>query len=193
LLLVITERRSYEVTLSGYSAASAFVSSGLHPGDKVITAGVNKLRDGEKLFRGASHERSDKKQRFNLSAWALEHQQLVSMFMMLILVAGILCYQKLPRNEDPAFTIKTAVVSAQWPGANIEDTTRLVTDVLEKKLQETPWLDYIESETRAGSSVIYVNLRDDTPPQNVQGIWYQVRKKMQDIATSLPEGRKGLL
>ena len=110
---------------------------------------------------------------------------------MLILVAGILCYQKLPRNEDPAFTIKTAVVSAQWPGANIEDTTRLVTDVLEKKLQETPWLDYIESETRAGSSVIYVNLRDDTPPQNVQGIWYQVRKKMQDIATSLPEGAQG--
>jgi multidrug efflux pump subunit AcrB len=41
--------------------------------------------------------------------------------------------------------------------------------------------------------VIYVNLRDDTPPQNVQGIWYQVRKKMQDIATSLPRGRKGLL
>ena len=121
---------------------------------------------------------SDKKQRFNLSAWALEHQQLVSLFMMLILVAGVLSYEKLPRNEDPAFTIKTAVVSAQWPGANIEDTTRLVTDVLEKKLQETPWLDYIESETRAGSSVIYVNLRDDTPPQQVQGIWYQDRKSV---------------
>jgi multidrug efflux pump subunit AcrB len=104
-----------------------------------------------------------------------------------------LSYEKLPRNEDPAFTIKTAVVSAQWPGANIEDTTRLVTDVLEKKLQETPWLDYIESETRAGSSVIYVNLRDDTPPQQVQGIWYQVRKKMQDSASSLPRRRKGLL
>jgi multidrug efflux pump subunit AcrB len=134
---------------------------------------------------------SDKKQRFNLSAWALEHQQLVSLFMMLILVAGVLSYEKLPRNEDPAFTIKTAVVSAQWPGANIEDTTRLVTDVLEKKLQETPWLDYIESETRAGSSVIYVNLRDDTPPQQVQGIWYQVRKKMQDSASSLPQEAQG--
>lgn len=134
---------------------------------------------------------SAKKQRFNLSAWALEHQQLVSMFMMLILVAGILSYEKLPRNEDPAFTIKTAVVSTQWPGATVEETTRLVTDVLEKKLQETPWLDYIESETRAGRSVIYVNLRDDTPPQQVQGIWYQVRKKMQDIATSLPEGVQG--
>ncbi|MEQ4452420.1 efflux RND transporter permease subunit [Kosakonia sp. YIM B13605] len=131
------------------------------------------------------------KSRFNLSAWALEHQQLVSFFMMLIIATGILCYENLPRNEDPAFTIKTAVVSAQWPGATVADTTRLVTDVLEKKLQETPWLDYIESESRAGSAVINVNLRDDTPPAQVPGIWYQVRKKMQDIAPSLPQGAQG--
>lgn len=131
------------------------------------------------------------KPRFNLSAWALEHQQLVSFFMMLIIATGILCYENLPRNEDPAFTIKTAVVSAQWPGATVADTTRLVTDVLEKKLQEIPWLDYIESESRAGSAVIYVNLRDDTPPRQVPDIWYQVRKKMQDIAPSLPQGVQG--
>ncbi|MFE4109941.1 efflux RND transporter permease subunit [Kosakonia sp. YIM B13611] len=131
------------------------------------------------------------KSRFNLSAWALEHQQLVSFFMMLIIATGILCYENLPRNEDPAFTIKTAVVSAQWPGATVADTTRLVTDVLEKKLQEIPWLDYIESESRAGSAVIYVNLRDDTPPRQVPDIWYQVRKKMQDIAPSLPQGVQG--
>ncbi|ANR77549.1 ACR family transporter [Kosakonia sacchari] len=131
------------------------------------------------------------KPRFNLSAWALEHQQLVSFFMMLIIATGIFCYENLPRNEDPAFTIKTAVVSAQWPGATVTDTTRLVTDVLEKKLQETPWLDYIESESRASSAVIYVNLRDDTPPTQVPDIWYQVRKKMQDIAPSLPQGVQG--
>lgn len=128
---------------------------------------------------------------FNLSAWALAHQQLVSFLMLVIVAAGILCYENLPRNEDPAFTIKTAVVSAQWSGATVDDTTRLVTDVLEKKLQETPWLDYLESETRAGSAVIYVNLRDDTPPQKVADIWYQVRKKMQDVASSLPQGAQG--
>lgn len=129
--------------------------------------------------------------RFNLSAWALAHQQLVSFFMLLIIATGVLCYENLPRNEDPAFTIKTAVVSAQWPGATVADTTRLVTDVLEKKLQEIPWLDYIESETRSGSAVIYVNLRDDTPPRQVPDIWYQIRKKMQDIAPSLPQGAQG--
>lgn len=126
--------------------------------------------------------------KFNLSAWALKNQQMVSFFMLLVIAMGVFCYEKLPRNEDPAFTIKTAVVSAQWPGASVADTTRLLTDTLEKKLQETPWLDYLESETRAGRTVIHVNLRDDTPPQSVPDIWYQVRKKMQDIAPSLPEG-----
>ncbi|MCW4603809.1 efflux RND transporter permease subunit [Klebsiella quasipneumoniae] len=130
-------------------------------------------------------------EKVNLSGWALNNQQMVSFFMLLIIAMGAFCYEKLPRNEDPAFTIKTAVVSAQWPGASVTDTTRLLTDTLEKKLQETPWLDYLESETRAGRSVIYVNLRDDTPPEKVPDIWYQVRKKMQDIAPSLPEGVQG--
>lgn len=128
---------------------------------------------------------------FNLSAWALKHQQLITFFMLLIMAAGILSYTQLPRNEDPAFTIKTAVVSASWPGATVQDTVNLVTDVLEKKLQETPYLDYVESNTHAGQSVIFVNLRDDTPPDHVADIWYQVRKKMQDIASSLPSGVEG--
>ncbi|HCI8579219.1 TPA: efflux RND transporter permease subunit [Enterobacter cloacae] len=131
------------------------------------------------------------KETFNLSAWALKNQQMVSFFMLLVMAMGVFCYERLPRNEDPAFTIKTAVVSAQWPGASVADTTRLLTDTLEKKLQEIPWLDYIESETRAGRTVIHINLRDDTPPQTVPDIWYQVRKKMQDIAPSLPEGAQG--
>lgn len=84
--------------------------------------------------------------------------------MLLIIVIGSLSYTLLPRNEDPAFTIKTAVVSAQWPGASVTDTTHLVTDVLEKIAGNAP-LDYIESETRAGQTVIYINLRDDTPAQ----------------------------
>lgn len=128
---------------------------------------------------------------FNLSDWALEHQQLVTCLMLMIVAAGIFSYEKLPRNEDPAFTIKTAVIAAQWPGATLTDTVNLVTDTLEKKLQEIPELDYIESETRAGQSFIYVNLRDDTPPKKVPDIWYQVRKKMQDIAPTLPQGVSG--
>ena len=128
------------------------------------------------------------KETFNLSGWALGHQQLMIFFMLMIMVAGVLSYENLPRNEDPAFTIKTAVVSAQWPGASVHDTVSLLTDPLEKKLQETPHLDYVQSETRAGQTIIMVNLRDDTPPAAVADIWYQVRKKMQDISPSLPQG-----
>lgn len=126
--------------------------------------------------------------KFNLSAWALAHQQLMAFLMLMILGAGVLSYQALPRNEDPAFTIKTAVVSAQWPGADLDDTVQLLTEPLEKKLQEVPYLDYVQSETHPGKTVIFVNLRDSTPPGKVQDIWYQVRKKMQDVSSALPAG-----
>ena len=126
--------------------------------------------------------------KFNLSAWALAHQQLMAFLMLMILSAGVLSYQALPRKEDPAFTIKTAVVSAQWPGADLDDTVQLLTEPLEKKLQEVPYLDYVQSETHPGKTVIFVNLRDSTPPGKVQDIWYQVRKKMQDVSSALPAG-----
>lgn len=133
----------------------------------------------------SEHAARDK---FNLSAWALAHQQLMAFLMLMILGAGVLSYQALPRNEDPAFTIKTAVVSAQWPGADLSDTVQLLTEPLEKKLQEVPYLDYVQSETHPGKTVIFVNLRDSTPPGKVQDIWYQVRKKMQDVSSTLPAG-----
>jgi hypothetical protein len=80
-------------------------------------------------------------EKFNLSAWALENQQLVSFLMLLVMALGVFCYERLPRNEDPAFTIKTAVVSAQWPGASVGDTTRLLTDTLEKSYRKRPgWI-----------------------------------------------------
>ncbi|MCX3308682.1 efflux RND transporter permease subunit [Pantoea vagans] len=128
---------------------------------------------------------------FNLSGWALAHQQLVIFFMLLMMAAGVLSYERLSRNEDPAFTIKTAVISARWPGADVNTTVQLLTDVLEQKVQEIPSLDAVESETRAGETVIYVNLRDDTPPSQVAGIWYQLRKKMHDVTSSLPQGVQG--
>lgn len=131
---------------------------------------------------------SRKEPGFNLSAWALANQQLVAFLMLVVMLLGVQSYLQLPRNEDPAFTIKTAVVSAAWPGATVQDTMNFVTDKLEKKLQETPYLDFVESYTRPGEAVIFVNLRDDTPPEQVQPIWYQVRKKMQDISASLPQG-----
>lgn len=128
---------------------------------------------------------------FNLSRWALQQKSLVVFLMLLTMAAGIWSYERLSRNEDPPFTIKTMVVSALWQGATTADTASLLTDKIEKKLEETPFLDRLDSYSRAGESVVFVNLRDDTPPEEVERIWYQVRKKVADITPTLPQGIQG--
>lgn len=128
---------------------------------------------------------------FNLSAWALANRSLVIFLMIVTMVAGTLSYINLPRNEDPPFTIKTMVVAAYWPGATGEDMMNLVTERLEETLEETPHLDRVDSYTRPGETVIFVNLRDDAPPADVPEAWYQVRKKMGDLAPMLPSGVLG--
>ena len=128
---------------------------------------------------------------FNLSEWALRHRSLVVYLMLMVSVAGVLSFTSLGRNEDPPFTIKTMVVKVLWPGASLEETVSQVTDRIEKKLEETPSLDYLKSYTKPGESVIFVNLKDTTPPSQVADIWYQVRKKTGDIGHTLPPGIQG--
>ncbi|NNB42749.1 efflux RND transporter permease subunit [Pseudomonas chlororaphis] len=136
-------------------------------------------------------EHTKKQAGFNLSAWSIGQKPLMFFLMLITLIGGMMSYEKLSRNEDPAFTIKTMVVAARWPGANIEDTTNLLTDRLEKKLEEIPYLDRLDSYTRPGETVIMVNLRDDAPSRVVPDTWYQVRKKMADIGATLPSGVQG--
>ncbi|MBB6409236.1 efflux RND transporter permease subunit [Mesorhizobium sangaii] len=126
--------------------------------------------------------------RFNLSAWAIAHRSVVYYLMLAILVLGIGAYMQLGRNEDPAFTIKTMVVQARWPGATLDDTLHQVTERLERKLQETPHLDYLKSYTKAGESTVFVYLKGSTAPKTVTDTWYQVRKKVHDIELTLPQG-----
>jgi multidrug efflux pump subunit AcrB len=125
--------------------------------------------------------------RFNLSQWAIRHRSLVAYFMLVITVAGIASYLRLGRSEDPDFTVKTMVVQVGWPGATAGDTLEQITDRLERKLQETPSLDYLKSYTIAGKATIFVYLKDSTPPAQVPDIWYQVRKKVGDIRNTLPQ------
>jgi multidrug efflux pump subunit AcrB len=134
---------------------------------------------------------SRKTEGFNLSDWALRHKSFVLYLMLVSALAGIYSYQKLGREEDPPFTIKTMVVRTVWPGATTFDTVQQVTDRVEKKLEELPHLDYVKSYTKPGDSLVYVNLLDSTPAQMVPDLWYQVRKKIGDIKAQLPEGVQG--
>src|ERR1700755_2264861 len=119
--------------------------------------------------------------RFTLSQWAITHRSIVYYVMMALVVVGIASYMRLGRNEDPIFTIKTMVVQAQWPGATLDDTLLQVTVRIERKLQETPDLDSLKSDTRAVQSTVFVYLKGSTGPKKVQDDWYQVRKKVKDI------------
>ena len=127
----------------------------------------------------------------NLSEWALKHSQMVLFLLILFSVAGVFAYTKLGQKEDPEFTIKAMLVKAYWPGASAKETSEQVTDRLERKLQEIPEIDYTISYSRAGETQITVSLREDTTPEHVPDVWYQVRTKLNDIKGELPQGIKG--
>ena len=125
---------------------------------------------------------------FNLSRWALEHIALTRYLMVALLLGGIFSFGKLGQDEDPPFTFRAMVVKAVWPGATALQMADQVTDKLEKKLQETPYIDRIRSYSKPGETLITLELRESTPPKEVQQAWYQVRKKMSDIKDTLPPG-----
>ena len=124
----------------------------------------------------------------NLSEWALSKRSLVIFLMVVAVVAGTLSFLRLGRGEDPAFTFRTMVVGAAWPGATVDETLQQVTERLERKLQETPHIDRVRSYTTAGQTTIFVDLKQSTPPAEVPDVWYQVRKNIGDIRGTLPAG-----
>jgi multidrug efflux pump subunit AcrB len=127
----------------------------------------------------------------NLSDWALKHRSFIVFAMIAIVAAGLASYYRLGRSEDPAFTFRTMIVQAAWPGATLDDTLQQVTERLERKLQETKGLDFLRSYTSPGVATIFVNLKGSTPAAQVPDIWYQVRKNIGDIRRSLPAGVVG--
>jgi multidrug efflux pump len=128
---------------------------------------------------------------FNLSEWSLKHRSFVVYLMLVAVVVGVTSYLRLGRNEDPAFTFRTMIVQAAWPGATLDDTLNQVTERIEQTLKETPNLDFLRSFTRAGVTTIFVTLKGSTPAREVPDIWYHVRKSVTDIRHTLPAGVAG--
>ncbi|MBB3177196.1 efflux RND transporter permease subunit [Variovorax sp. Sphag1AA] len=127
----------------------------------------------------------------NLSEWALSKRSLVLFLMIIAVVAGTLSFLRLGRAEDPAFTFRTMIVAAGWPGATVDETLEQVTERLERTLQETRHLDRVRSYTVAGQTTIFVDLKQSTPPGEIPDIWYQVRKNIGDMRQTLPQGVVG--
>ncbi|HWS75466.1 MAG TPA: efflux RND transporter permease subunit, partial [Quisquiliibacterium sp.] len=123
---------------------------------------------------------------FNLSAAAIRQPQLTVFFLLVVAIAGTLSYFRLGQREDPDFAFRSMVVRTLWPGATAEQVDRQLTDRIEKKLQEVPYFKWTRSYSKAGESLIVLELLDVAPPKQVPQIWYQVRKKVGDIRASLP-------
>jgi multidrug efflux pump subunit AcrB len=125
---------------------------------------------------------------FNLSALAVRERSVTLFLLVAISVAGVVAFLMLGRAEDPSFTIKQMTVITAWPGATAKEMEELVTERLEKRMQELRWYDRTETFTRPGLAFTMVVLRDSTPPTDVPEQFYQARKKLGDEAQNLPRG-----
>ncbi len=129
--------------------------------------------------------------RFNLSGWAVSHPTLVLFLMIALGVAGYFSYQKLGRAEDPFFTVKVVNVSAIWPGATAAEMQTQVADPIEKKLQELPYFEKVQTYSKPSFTALQVTFKDSTPPKDVPYLFYLLRKKLADVQGQLPQGLLG--
>ena len=127
----------------------------------------------------------------NLTELSLRHRALVWYFIIVFTIGGIFAYESLGRMEDPAFSIRQMVISAAWPGATAEEMQEQVTDKLERRFQDTPGLKQIISETRAGQTIIYLQLRDELDGAQIRPTWRDVRNFGEDAKHDLPDGVYG--
>ena len=129
--------------------------------------------------------------RFNLSDWTLHHRTLVGFLLAAVALMGIVAYGRLSQAEDPPFTFKLMVIRSFWPGATAIQVQEQLTDKIEKKLQEMPFIDRVQSFSRAGESTVMFFAKDSTPAAKVPDLFYQVRKKIGDMRHTLPAGIQG--
>ncbi|MFY5711781.1 efflux RND transporter permease subunit [Acinetobacter baumannii] len=129
--------------------------------------------------------------KFNLSEWALNNKGIVLYFMLLLGIIGAISYSKLSQSEDPPFTFKVMVVQTYWPGATAKEVSTLVTDRIEKELMTTGQYDKIMAYSRPGESMVTFVAKDSLTSALIPDVWYNVRKKVNDIRHELPSGVQG--
>jgi multidrug efflux pump subunit AcrB len=129
--------------------------------------------------------------RFNLSAWAVAHPALILFLIIALGVGGFFSYEKLGRAEDPSFTVKVVNVTAIWPGATAKEMQEQVADPIEKKMQELPYFDKVQTYSKPNFTALQVTFKDNAPAKDVPFLFYLLRKKLADVQGSLPANLVG--
>ena len=122
----------------------------------------------------------------NITAFAIDKTRIFFVLILFMVGAGIATFQDMPRSEDPGFIIRVALVSTMFPGASPERVEMLVTDKIEKVIQEIPELDFVSSQSKTGVSMIFVNIREEYT--DMRPIWDKLRRKVEKAIPELPDG-----
>jgi multidrug efflux pump subunit AcrB len=122
----------------------------------------------------------------NVTRAAISKNRITMVALLIVAISGVLSYLDAARAEDPGFIIRTAVVITYFPGASPRRVEQLVTDKIEKAVQQMPELDFVNSESKNGTSIVYVNIREEY--REIRPIWDSLRRKVEDVSRDLPEG-----
>lgn len=122
----------------------------------------------------------------NITKFALEKSTVTIVFSVILLIYGMISFLDLPRAKDPGFIIRTATVVTYFPGASAKRVEQLVTENLEKTIQEMPEIDFIKSTSKNGVSIIFVNILEKH--KNMRPIWDSLRRKVEKGSRDLPDG-----
>lgn len=128
---------------------------------------------------------------FNLSEWSLRHRSFVWFLMALCVLAGVMSFQNLGREEDPSFDVKTMVVQAYWSGATVDETINQLADPIEKELSQLDEVDYTQSYTSAGKTTVMVNFLASLRGDALQDAFEKVRRHVNDIWSDMPSAALG--
>jgi multidrug efflux pump subunit AcrB len=123
----------------------------------------------------------------NFTKISLDYNRVTTLLIVLITVLGLLSYTQLSRDSMPPFTIRTCQVITQFPGASPERVESMVTDKIEKVVQEIPELKTVTSESRTGVSIVIAELTPDVKEADLQAVWDKIRRKLDEIRSDLPE------
>jgi len=161
----LVTRRS--VTLGELSQSGIEILDGLVAGDRVITAGLSVIREGQRVP-------------------AIDKNRITITVVVLVILSGIMAFQNIPKAQDPGFIVRTAVITTRFPGASPERVEQLVTEKIEEKVQEMPEIDSIISESRTGISIINVNFKESY--KIMRPIFDDMRRKVDSVVEDLPQG-----
>jgi multidrug efflux pump subunit AcrB len=123
----------------------------------------------------------------NLTKFSIEKNRITLSLLAVVILLGIALYQSLPRDSMPLYTVRVASIISEFTGAGPERVEQLVTDKIEKKVQEIPEVKEIISTSRTGISIVTVILKDEVSPDKLQNVWDKLRRKLSNIK-GLPVG-----